>query len=234
MNAVAPIPPRRLLGLLNIRAQFQELQKRHIGVLALLIRRLQRYGRQGRRRWVKQCIERRMLFDQYHTLMTKMRMPSAMFYELLQRITSRIQKSERNRRQLETGLKLAITLRYIVTGNSYMSLQYSFRVALNTIALFIKEVYQATIDEFQNKVFAFPINQEEWRDVAQNLTKDGTFTTHAEPERYMLIVMAAICLHNLMATISPGYAETTEFFKMWKQLAEATCQIGRARKSEPT
>nr|XP_034319421.1 putative nuclease HARBI1 [Crassostrea gigas] len=102
-------------------------------------------------------------------------MPPAMFYELLQRITPRIQKSERYRRPLEPGLKLAITLRYIVTGNSYKSLQYSFRVAHNTIALFIPEVCQAIIDEYQNEVFAFPTNQEEWREVAQKFGERWNF-----------------------------------------------------------
>ena len=36
MDAAAPIFPRRLLGLLNLRAQVQ-IQQRHMGVLALLI-----------------------------------------------------------------------------------------------------------------------------------------------------------------------------------------------------
>ncbi|XP_052720345.1 uncharacterized protein LOC128191988 [Crassostrea angulata] len=158
-----------------------------MAVLPLLIRRRQRYERQRRRWWVKPWIERRMLFGQYHTLMTEIerecqgnfvnhvRMPPAMFYELLQRITPRIQKSERYGRPLEPGLKLAITLRYIVTGNSYKSLQYSFRVAHNTIALLIPEVCQAMIDEYQNEVFAFPTNQEEWREVAQKFGEIWNF-----------------------------------------------------------
>lgn len=50
MFVAAPTPPRRLLGLLNIRAQLQELHQKHMGVLALLIRHRQRYERQ-RRRW---------------------------------------------------------------------------------------------------------------------------------------------------------------------------------------
>lgn len=107
--------------------------------------------------------------------MNYIRVPPAIFYELLQRITPRIQKSERYRRPLEHGLRLAITLRYIVTGNSYKSLQYSFRVAHNTIALFIPEVCQAIIDEHQNEVFAFPTNQEEWREVAQKFGERWNF-----------------------------------------------------------
>lgn len=156
-------------------------------VQALLLRRQQRQGRSKRRWWVKPWIERRILFGQYETLMREierecqgdflnyLRMPPVMFYELLQRITPRIQKSERYRRPLEPGLKLAITIRYIVTGNSYKSLQYSFRVAHNTISMFIPEVCQAIIDEYEDEVFAFPTNPDEWREVAQKYGERWNF-----------------------------------------------------------
>jgi hypothetical protein len=160
MDAARPIPPPRLLPVLNRRRE-QLLQQRDVVLLAIVIRRRQRYERQRRRWWVKPWIDRRMFFGQYHTLMTElerecqgdfmnyMRMSPEMFRELEQRISPRIQKSTRNRPALEPGLKLAITLRYLVTGNTYKSLQYAFRVAHNTISLFIPEVCQAIIDEYQ-------------------------------------------------------------------------------------
>ncbi|XP_062584031.1 putative nuclease HARBI1 [Saccostrea cucullata] len=187
MDAASPIPPRRLLGILNLRIQLQVLQQRHMVVQALLLRRLQRQRRHRRRWWVKPWIERRMLFGQYETLMREierecqgdflnyMRMPPVMFYELLQRITPRIQKSECYRRPLEPGLKLAITIRYIVTGNSYKNLQYSFRVAHNTISMFIPEVCQAIIDAYEDEVFGFPTNPDEWREVAQKYGERWNF-----------------------------------------------------------
>jgi len=48
---------------------------------------------------------------------------------------------------LEPGLKLAITLRYLATGNSYKSLQYGFRVSFSAISLLILEVFEAIIEE---------------------------------------------------------------------------------------
>ena len=56
MDAATPILPRRLLGLLNLRAQVK-IQQRHMGVLALLNCRRQRQARQRRRWWVKPWIE---------------------------------------------------------------------------------------------------------------------------------------------------------------------------------
>ena len=64
-------------------------------------------------------------------------------------------------------MKLAITLRFLATGNSYRSLAFAFRVPHNTISLFVPEVCQAIIDEYQDEVFNFPSTPDQWRDVAQ-------------------------------------------------------------------
>ena len=132
MDAAPSIPPRRLLDILNLRIQLQVLQQRHMVVQALLLRRQQRQGRSKRRWWVKPWIERRILFGQYETLMREierecqgdflnyLRMPPVMFYELLQRITPRIQKSERYRRPLEPGLKLAINYHQVYSDRKQL------------------------------------------------------------------------------------------------------------------
>ena len=53
-----------------------------------------------------------------------MRVDPALFSELLEKVGPLIEKEDTFwRKALEPGLKLAITLRYIATGNSYMSLQ---------------------------------------------------------------------------------------------------------------
>ena len=104
-----------------------------------------------------------------------MRMEPAMFYELLQRVSPRIRKSKRCRIPLEPGLKLAITLRYMVTGNSYKNLQYSFRVAHNTISVFVPEVCQTIADEYCDEVFDFPTTPEKWKSVSENYARRWNF-----------------------------------------------------------
>ncbi len=95
-----------------------------------------------------------------------MRMEPCMFHEPLLRVTPRITKKDINfRRALEPGLKLAITIRYMATGNSYHSLSYSFRVPHNTISGIVKEVSTAIMAEYENEVFDFPTNPEMWRKV---------------------------------------------------------------------
>jgi hypothetical protein len=176
--ALAGGPPQRLRWL-RLRQQLQQLQEEEAVLVALLLRERNReIQRQQRRWWVKPWIERRVLLGQYDTLMRELqrecqgdfvhylRMEPAMFREILLRVGPRLEKSRLRRQPLEPGLKLAITLRYLVTGNSYKNLQYAFRVAHNTICMFVPEVCQALIDEYQDEVFAFPTNPDEWRDVA--------------------------------------------------------------------
>lgn len=81
----------------------------------------------------------------------------------------------RGRRSLEPGLKLLITLRFLATGCSYRSLAFNFRVAHNTISLFIPEVCSAIFDEYREELFEVPSTPDQWRDVAQKFWKRWNF-----------------------------------------------------------
>ena len=99
-----------------------------------------------------------------------------MFRELLERVGPRITKQDTNyRKALEPGLKLAITLRHLATGETYHSLRFAFRVPHNTISLLVKEVCEAIIAEYANKVVSFPATPEEWRLVAEKFGARWTF-----------------------------------------------------------
>ena len=63
----------------------------------------------------------------------------------------------------------------MATGASYKTLQYSFRVAHNSIALFIPEVCQAIVDEYEDQVLAFPRNPDDWRDFAGKFSEKWNF-----------------------------------------------------------
>lgn len=175
------IPPGRLrLALLNRR--LARLQQEQNMVLLALIRAREQYRNQrnARRWWVRPWIERRLMFGQYSTLMQEleresagdfvgfMRMEPGMFQELLLRVAPRITKGRLRgcRTPLEPGLKLAMTLRYMATGNSYRSLAYSFRVPHNTISGFVPEVAQAIVDEYLGETMQTPSTPDGWRQVA--------------------------------------------------------------------
>ncbi|XP_068232151.1 uncharacterized protein [Palaemon carinicauda] len=86
---------------------------------------------------------------------------------MVEKLTPHLQKqSSFMREPLQVGLKLAATLRFLPTGNSYPSLQYSFRVETSTICKFIPEVYKTIITVYKGEVLRCPRTEEEWKEVA--------------------------------------------------------------------
>ena len=105
-----------------------------------------RRGRElnGRQHWVKPWIERRQCFGQYENLMIELaresrgdfvqfrRIPPEMIERLIDRLTPRLTKVTTNFRVPHSpGLKLAITLRHLASGNSYHSPAFSKRCSIN-------------------------------------------------------------------------------------------------------
>ena len=156
--------------------------------LAILNQRQIRRGaeRHARRRrvkrfWVRPWLsaDRRLQFGHYDQLMTELRMEDSatffnymrmeprMFDEILQRVGPRIKKVDTNfRRALEPGLKLAITITHLASGDKYPTLQYDFRVPRLTITKIIPEVCQAIVAEFKEEIIPCPTTEAEWRPLA--------------------------------------------------------------------
>ena len=119
--------------------------------------------------------ESRRLYGHYARLMEELRiedpqsffnylrMEPATFDELVQRVGPRIEKQDTNTTKvLPTGLKLAITVRFLASGDKYPSLMYSFRVARNAISVIIPDVCQAIVEEYKNEVITCPTVAEKW------------------------------------------------------------------------
>ena len=93
-----------------------------------------------------------------------LRMDPAMFHELLKRMTLRLTKKDTNcRAAFQPRLKLAITLRYLASGDTYHGLSFTFRLPHKTISLFVSEVLQAIVDEYSDEVVAVPDDADDWR-----------------------------------------------------------------------
>jgi len=102
---------------------------------------------------IRPWLERRLQYGQYSKLLQELkiedensfrnflRIDPRMFHELHQRLQPRLlRKDTWFRKSLDPWLKLAVTLRYLASGDNYHSLMYAFRVAHNSISLFIPEV----------------------------------------------------------------------------------------------
>ncbi|XP_063442822.1 putative nuclease HARBI1 [Mytilus trossulus] len=154
--------------------------------VALFCFRIKRKQRRPRTWWVRPWLtqERRLMFGHYDRLMQELRMedqqsffnflrmPPEMFDEILNRVGPRIQRRDtRLRKALEPGLKLAVTIRHLSSGDKYPTLQYDFRVARNTISMFVPEVCQAIVDEYKVEAISCPTTQREWRDIAEEFQR---------------------------------------------------------------
>ena len=161
-------------------------QEEDSAALAILVH--YRARARKRRFWVRPWIARRRRFGNYENLLEElereshadftnyMRMEPAMFHELLERLTPRLSKQDTKfRRALHPGLKLAITLRFLATGDSYHSLSYAFRVPHNTISKLVREVCGAMVDEYGSEVVSLPVTEDGWRRLSEQFASSWNF-----------------------------------------------------------
>ena len=91
------------------------------------------------------------------------KMPPKLCQELEQRITAKFQRDRTlTRDPVSPGMKLAVTLKHLTTGDSYTTLQYAFRVASQTIEKFVPEVCDAITGAYQDQVMQWPTLPEDW------------------------------------------------------------------------
>ena len=153
---------------------------------AKLKRQTERISTQARRTrrqrniWVRQWLQRRPELGQYARLMEELkaedvkgfrnflRMDPDLYQEILTRIEPRIKPKPNNFRvPLSAGIKLAITLRYLASGESYHSLMYGFRVAHNTISKVIRQVCAAIVEEYSAELIPCPATPDDWKKIAK-------------------------------------------------------------------
>ncbi|XP_023311663.1 uncharacterized protein LOC111692132 [Anoplophora glabripennis] len=79
--------------------------------------------------------------------------------------------------------RLAITLRYLATVDSYTSLQYIFRVSKQSISRIVPEVCDAIIEALHDYV-ELPSTEEEWLAVAKEFEEKWNFPWNSGTEYY--------------------------------------------------
>ena len=138
--------------------------------------------------WMRSWLQRRVFLGHYEKLVAElsgedlrgfrnyMRISPELFQELLERVGPRLMKKDTfMRKALEPGHRLAIALRYMASGDSYMSLSYNYRVAPNTISDLVPVTCDAIIQEYLEEVMTCPSTPEEWKQVAQVFSDKWNF-----------------------------------------------------------
>ena len=163
--------------------------KLHILMYLLFLRRPQQppppappAARQRPRRrhnmWVKPWLLQREERGAYHNIVAElyatdipgltnyMRMTPEFFEMIKARLEPRLARQATNyRAPISVGEKLALTIRYLATGESYTSLSCQFRVGRSTISKFLPEVCRAIQDEFTKEYLRCPTTPDEWKEL---------------------------------------------------------------------
>ena len=79
------------------------------------------------------------------------------------------------REPLDSGLKLAATIRHLVSGTKYSDTQYSRRVPENTLSVVVREVCKVMCEEYVDEVMTAPSTPEEWTQLADSFLKKWNF-----------------------------------------------------------
>jgi len=124
-----------------------------------------RKRKRTRKVWTQNWLKQRPKFGVYDTLLREFRLESEadyfnflrmspnVFDHLLELVQTDITKQDTVMREaIPPYIKLAATLRYLVTGETFTSLQYLFRIHRTTIGKFIKEVCVALNDKLKDQI----------------------------------------------------------------------------------
>ncbi|XP_028129122.2 uncharacterized protein LOC114325295 [Diabrotica virgifera virgifera] len=128
-----------------------------------------------RRKWVHDINLERLKCGEYHTLMPQLRkddkrcyiyfrMTIDCFDELLHLVENDIRKSDTNYREaISPEERLAITLRYLATGDTFYTIGHSFRVGFSTVSAIVVEVCEALCRNLQHIIYLPEPTTEIWK-----------------------------------------------------------------------
>ncbi|XP_071581623.1 uncharacterized protein [Temnothorax nylanderi] len=163
--------------------------RRYICLLLLIYSRIQNQCaiQKQRRYWVHPILQRKqqqgdwynliqeMRFQNDETFFSYMRMSSTMFDFVLAKVGPKITKMETNwRRPIPAASRLAMTLRYLATGDGYQTIALSYRIGRSTTGQIIKETCDAIWDSFNADVLFTP-TRNGWQKISDEFEEMWNF-----------------------------------------------------------
>uniref|UniRef100_A0A336LXM2 CSON004584 protein n=1 Tax=Culicoides sonorensis TaxID=179676 RepID=A0A336LXM2_CULSO len=142
----------------------------------------------ARTKWVADWVKKRKEFGCYQNLMAELRLESPILFknfirmsgetfDLLEQLVSPIisKKITPMREPISAGERLALTLRYLATGESFSSLQYIFRIPQSTISSIIPEVCDAIYQVLKDEYLKCATTENEWISIANKFYEQWNF-----------------------------------------------------------
>ena len=146
--------------------------------IATCIRKRRRKRHKMRAVWIKPWIATRQADGAFHKLLKDLvkdphhyrnflRVDLANFETLLAAVEPKISKKDTSMRpSIPPAEQLAVTLRFLATGESYTSLQYQFRIGKSTLSTLIPGVCEALSTSLAEHIRC-PSSEEEWEEISQ-------------------------------------------------------------------
>lgn len=96
-----------------------------------------------------------------------LRVDPALYQEIVQNLTPALEKEETVMREaLPVGLRVAITLKYLCTGDTYAGISHLYRVSRSSICNVIEEVCDAIHAHYAEEVLQCPDEPQKWKQAA--------------------------------------------------------------------
>jgi hypothetical protein len=104
------------------------------------------------------------------------RMTYKCFQTLVDVVSSKIvKKSIKMRGAIPVAERVALTLRFLVTGASFRSLEYQFCISRRAISYIVFEVCEAIYSESSGLSLTFPKSEDEWRQIEEQFSTKWNF-----------------------------------------------------------
>lgn len=159
--------------------------RRRVLLLLLLLRR--RRARK-KRTWVRKINIERRLKGEYHALIQEMRLSDhESFYKYFRMVPSRfdhllslvgpaITRQQTNfRSPISPGERLAVTLRYLATGDSMQTIAFSYRLGHSTVCMIVEDTCDAIWNALAPEYLRTPSNRAEWMKISDGFYRVWNF-----------------------------------------------------------
>ena len=137
--------------------------------------------------WVRKVYQERKLKGEFRLLIKDMvlcdnflffkyfRMSPTQYEELLQEIDPRIQKCSEKREPIGPSERFSVTLRYLFTGDSQVTIAASFRISQSSIGRIILETTNAIWEVLGKEYLSCPSSENEWNDIVEEFERKWQF-----------------------------------------------------------